>query len=49
VQASGKVYPSHGVWRERKIIRVSIINHATGHADIDLLVSEFSAAHQALT
>jgi glutamate/tyrosine decarboxylase-like PLP-dependent enzyme len=49
VQASGKVYPSHGVWRGRKIIRVSIINHTTGHADIDLLVSEFSAAHQALT
>lgn len=44
VQASGKVYPSHGVWRGQKIIRVSIINHATDRADIDLLVDELRAA-----
>lgn len=44
VQARGKVYPSHGLWRGRKIIRVSVINHATDRADIDLLVAEILAA-----
>lgn len=44
VQARGKVYPSHGVWRGRKIIRASIINHATDRADIDLLVDEILSA-----
>ena len=44
VQARGLVYPSHGVWRGRKIIRASIINHATDRADIDLLVEELEAA-----
>lgn len=44
VQASGRVYPSHGVWRGRKIIRVSIINHATSRADIDLLIAELRSA-----
>ncbi len=48
VQASGRVYPSHGVWRDRKIIRLSISNHATDRADVDLLVDELRAAHQAL-
>ncbi|MDU9004867.1 pyridoxal phosphate-dependent decarboxylase family protein [Sedimentitalea todarodis] len=46
VQASGQVYPSHGVWRGRQIIRVSITNHATDRADIDLLVDELRAAHR---
>lgn len=44
VQANGRVYPSHGVWRGRKIIRCSITNHATDKADIDLLVAELKAA-----
>jgi glutamate/tyrosine decarboxylase-like PLP-dependent enzyme len=44
VQANGRVYPSHGVWRGRRIIRVSVINHATDRADIDLLVAEIAAA-----
>ena len=44
VQERGRVYPSHGVWRGRKIIRVSIINHATDRADIDVLVAEIAAA-----
>jgi glutamate/tyrosine decarboxylase-like PLP-dependent enzyme len=48
VQSRGRVYPSHGVWRGRKIIRVSIINHATDRADIDLLISELRAAREAL-
>lgn len=44
VQARGRVYPSHGVWKGRQIIRVSIINHATDEGDIDLLISELLAA-----
>jgi glutamate/tyrosine decarboxylase-like PLP-dependent enzyme len=44
VQARGRVYPSHGVWRGRKIIRASIINHATDRADIDLLADEILSA-----
>lgn len=44
VQARGRVYPSHGEWRGRKIIRASIINHATDRADIDLLAHEVLAA-----
>ena len=44
VQARGRVYPSHGEWRGRKIIRASIINHATDQADIDLLADEILAA-----
>lgn len=44
LQSRGLVYPSHGVWRGRKIIRASIINHATDRADIDLLVVELLAA-----
>jgi glutamate/tyrosine decarboxylase-like PLP-dependent enzyme len=47
VQANGQVYPSHGVLRGRKIIRVSVINHATDRADIDLLVAELLAALRA--
>ena len=44
VQKNGKVYPSHGVWLGRQIIRVSIINHATDRVDIDLLVDELRNA-----
>ncbi|WP_343117446.1 pyridoxal phosphate-dependent decarboxylase family protein [Ostreiculturibacter nitratireducens] len=44
VQTNGKVYPSHGVWRGRRIIRVSIINHATDRDDIDLLADELRTA-----
>jgi len=44
VQARGKVYPSHGEWRGQKIIRASIINHATDRADIDLLADEILTA-----
>ncbi|SHG98434.1 pyridoxal phosphate-dependent decarboxylase family protein [Marivita hallyeonensis] len=48
VQARGKVYPSHGVWQGRKIIRASIINHATDWTDIDLLADEIISALRAL-
>jgi len=49
VQANGRVYPSHGVLHGRKIIRVSVINHATDRADIDLLVAELLAALRTVT
>ncbi len=48
IQERGRVYPSHGVWQDRQIIRVSIINHATDAADIDLLIAEILDAHRAL-
>lgn len=47
IQERGLVYPSHGVWQNRQIIRVSVINHATDLADIDLIVSELMDAHEA--
>ncbi len=40
VQARGKVYPSHGQWVGRKIIRCSVIGYATQDAHADLLVAE---------
>lgn len=46
VQENGKVYPSHGVWRGKQIIRVSIINHATNRADIDVLIDEILTANR---
>ncbi|MCW3784798.1 pyridoxal phosphate-dependent decarboxylase family protein [Defluviimonas salinarum] len=46
VQANAKVYPSHGVWRGRRIIRVSIINYATDRAAIDMLADEILTAHR---
>lgn len=48
VQERASVYPSHGVWKDRQIIRVSVINHATSYADIDLLVSEIMDTRRAL-
>jgi glutamate/tyrosine decarboxylase-like PLP-dependent enzyme len=40
VQERGKVYPSHGEWAGRRIIRASVIGYAMHEADADLLVSE---------
>lgn len=40
VQERGKVYPSHGEWAGRKIIRISVIGYAMREDDADLLVSE---------
>ncbi len=48
VQERGRVYPSHGEWRGRQIIRASIINYATDRAAIDELVLEIVTAHQAV-
>ncbi len=39
VQQDGRVYPTHGVWRGRHIIRVSICNHATSTVEIAELVT----------
>ena len=48
VQERGFVYPSHGVWNDQQIIRVSVINHATSDADIELLISEIIDALRAV-
>lgn len=48
VQRRGKVYPSHGEWRGREIIRISVSNYATREADVDLLVDEIVAAKRGL-
>jgi len=47
IQERARVYPSHGAWQNRQIIRVSIINHATTKADIDLLIDEIVDAYRA--
>lgn len=48
VQRRGNVYPSHGEWRGREVIRISISNYATQQADVDLLVDEIMAAKRGL-
>lgn len=40
VQARDRVYPTHGEWRGRKVIRVSVIGYAMHEPDVDLLVAE---------
>lgn len=40
IQGRGKVYPSHGSWKGRYIIRVSIIGYAMDDSSADLLISE---------
>ena len=47
VQARGKVYPTHGEWWGRAIIRNSIIGYATGADDVDLLADEIVGALRA--
>jgi len=49
IQERAKVYPSHGVWQNRQIIRISITNYATSYADIDLLFSEILGALRSVT
>lgn len=48
VQHRGRVYPSHGEWKGRKIIRASIINYATTEDDIALLAEEILSAFRSL-
>lgn len=40
VQEQGRVYPTHGEWRGRKIIRVSVIGYAMHEPDADLVAGE---------
>lgn len=44
VHQRGRVYPSHGEWAGRKIIRASVIGYAVQEADADRLVSEIIQA-----
>ncbi|MEM8959780.1 MAG: aminotransferase class V-fold PLP-dependent enzyme [Pseudomonadota bacterium] len=44
VQERGKVYPTHGEWAGRQIIRASVIGYAMQEADADLLSSEIIEA-----
>lgn len=47
VQQRGKVYPTHGEWAGRKIIRVSVIGYAMHEVDADLLSNEIIDAYDA--
>lgn len=40
VQDQGRVYPTHGEWRGRKIIRVSVCSYAMHEPDADLVADE---------
>ena len=40
VQERGRVYPTHGDWAGRRIIRCSVIGHAMREEHVDLLASE---------
>lgn len=40
IQDRGKVYPTHGEWAGRRIIRASMIGYAMEEDDVDLLASE---------
>jgi len=44
VQNRGKVYPTHGEWRGRGIIRASVIGYAMREEHVDLLAEEIVAA-----
>ncbi|MCP4429393.1 MAG: aspartate aminotransferase family protein [Gammaproteobacteria bacterium] len=44
VQQNGKVYPTHGEWQGRFIIRISVICYATRDAHADTLVDEIITA-----
>lgn len=49
VQDRGKVYPSHGAWHSRQIIRISVIGYAMEEQHADLLVAEIADAVKAET
>lgn len=44
VQRRGRVYPTHGEWRGRQIIRISVIGYATQDEHVETLVEELIAA-----
>jgi hypothetical protein len=46
VAAMGRVYPSHGSWRDRGIIRVSICAYSTTDEVISALIADVKDAWQ---
>ncbi|MEM7196007.1 MAG: aminotransferase class V-fold PLP-dependent enzyme [Pseudomonadota bacterium] len=44
VQGNGRVYPTHGEWRGRTIIRISVINYATTDEHAKTLIREITQA-----
>ena len=46
VQNRNRVYPTHGEWRGRAIIRASIIGYAMQAEHIELLADELVQAHR---
>ncbi|SPF76855.1 L-2,4-diaminobutyrate decarboxylase [Aliiroseovarius pelagivivens] len=46
VQERGKVYPTHGEWAGRQIIRASVIGYAMTEIDADLLSAEVINAYR---
>ncbi|UWQ74999.1 aminotransferase class V-fold PLP-dependent enzyme [Leisingera sp. M658] len=46
VQENGRVYPTHGEWAGRKIIRASVIGYGMQEEDADLLSAEIIDAHR---
>ncbi len=44
VQAKGRSYPSHGVWKGRQIIRVSVSGYLIAESHIDALVEDVAEA-----
>ena len=48
VQAKGRSCPSHGAWKGRQIMRVSVSGHMTREAHIDALVGDVADAWDAV-
>lgn len=48
VQARGKVYPSHGQWQGREIIRISFSGYAMQAEHADLVAEEIATAWRAI-
>jgi glutamate/tyrosine decarboxylase-like PLP-dependent enzyme len=44
IHDEGRVYPTHGQWRDGEIIRVSIIGHQTSRLDVEELVTSIQNA-----
>lgn len=42
LQARGRVFPSHALWKGRQIIRISISGYSTRDTDIDILLAEIA-------
>ncbi len=46
VQKKGRCYPSHGAWKGRDILRISVTGHATEDTHADMLVEDIREAWQ---